>query len=179
MNGRAFGPYELDFVRNKISEGAVRPNTLVSFDRAKWVSASDVPELYQPVRSLRTIEFPAGAASAADYKATKFVDDDLHTPLMKKDNQFSTSLSERAATIAQSCLTNANLVDGKLKPFICNDIAVVVFKAFVSASALFGTGRRRFLGGLRLCRCCHLIPLTRNIEASKHRNIETSKIKIT
>lgn len=76
--------------------------------------------------------FPAGAASAAEYQPTKFVDDDLHTPLMKKANTFTTSLSERAATIAQSCLVNANLVDGKFKPFICNDIAVVVFKAFVS-----------------------------------------------
>lgn len=93
---------------------------------------SDVPELYQPVRSLKTIMFPAGAASAAEYQPTKFVDDDLHTPLMKKANTFTTSLSERAATIAQSCLVNANLVDGKFKPFICNDIAVVVFKAFVS-----------------------------------------------
>ena len=93
---------------------------------------SDVPELYQPVRSLRTIMFPAGAASAAEYQPTAFVDSDLHTPLMKKDNQFTTSLSERAATIAQSCLVNANLVDGKLKPFVCNDVAVIVFKAYVS-----------------------------------------------
>jgi hypothetical protein len=37
-----------------------------------------------------------------------------------------------AATIAQSCLTKGNLVDGKFKPYICNDVAVVVFKAFVS-----------------------------------------------
>ena len=93
---------------------------------------SDVPELYQPVRSLKTITFPAGAASAAEYQPTKFVDSDLHTPLMKKSNTFTTSLSERAATIAQSCLVNANLVDGKFKPFICNDVCVVVFKAFVS-----------------------------------------------
>ena len=93
---------------------------------------SDVPELYQPVRSLKTITFPAGAASAAEYLPTKFVDSDLHTPLMKKSNTFTTSLSERAATIAQSCLVNANLVDGKFKPFICNDVCVVVFKAFVS-----------------------------------------------
>ena len=93
---------------------------------------SDVPELYQPVRSLKTIQFPAGAAAAAEYKATKFVDSDLHTPLMKDSNTFATSLSERAATIAQSCLVNANLVDGKFKPYICNDICVVVFRAFVS-----------------------------------------------
>ena len=91
-----------------------------------------VDELYQPVRSLKTIMFPAGAAVAAEYLPTTFVDSDLHTPLMKKDNVFSTSLSERAATIAQSCLVNGNLVDGKLKPFICNDVCVVVFKAFVS-----------------------------------------------
>lgn len=93
---------------------------------------SDVPELYQPVRSLKTITFPAGAASAAEYQPTKFVESDLHTPLMKKANTFTTSLSEQAATIAQSCLVNANLVDGKFKPFICNDVCVVVFKAFVS-----------------------------------------------
>ena len=93
---------------------------------------ADVNELYQPVRSLKTIEFPAGAASAAEYKATKFVDSDLHTPLMKDDRAFATSLSEMAATIAQSCLTKGNLVDGKFKPYICNDVAVVVFKAFVS-----------------------------------------------
>ena len=93
---------------------------------------SDVPELYQPVRSLKTITFPAGAASAAEYQPTKFVESDLHTPLMKKTNTFATSLSEQAATIAQSCLVNANLVDGKFKPFICNDVCVVVFKAFVS-----------------------------------------------
>ena len=93
---------------------------------------SDVEELYQPVRSLKTITFPAGAASAAEYKATTFVDSDLHTPLMKRANTFTTSLSEQAATIAQSCLVNGNLVDGKFKPFICNDICVVVFKAFVS-----------------------------------------------
>ena len=91
-----------------------------------------VPELYQPVRSLKTITFPAGAASAAEYKPTKLTDNDLHTPLLKKSNTFAVSLSERAATIAQSCLVNGNLVDGKFKPFICNDIAVVVFKAFVS-----------------------------------------------
>jgi hypothetical protein len=93
---------------------------------------AEVNELYQPVRSLKTIEFPAGAASAAEYKATKFVDSDLHTPLMKDDRAFATSLSEMAATIAQSCLTKGNLVDGKFKPYICNDVAVVVFKAFVS-----------------------------------------------
>ena len=93
---------------------------------------SDVPELYQPVRSLKTITFPAGAAESAEYQPTKFADSDLHTPLMKTDNAFATSLSEQAATIAQSCLVNGNLVDGKLKPFICNDVCVVVFKAFVS-----------------------------------------------
>ena len=93
---------------------------------------AETNELYQPVRSLKTIEFPAGAASAAEYKATKFVDSDLHTPLMKDDRAFATSLSEMAATIAQSCLTKGNLVDGKFKPYICNDVAVVVFKAFVS-----------------------------------------------
>ena len=93
---------------------------------------AEVNELYQPVRSLKTIEFPAGAASAAEYKATKFVDSDLHTPLMKDNREFATSLSEMAATIAQSCLTKGNLVDGKFKPYICNDVAVVVFKAFVS-----------------------------------------------
>lgn len=91
-----------------------------------------VDELYQPVRSLRTIEFPAGAASAAEYHPTKFVKTDLHTQLLKDDKVFGTSLSERAATIAQSCLVNGNLVDGKFKPYICNDICVVVFKAFVS-----------------------------------------------
>ena len=93
---------------------------------------SPVDELYQPVRSLRTIEFPAGAATAAEYKPTKFVKTDLHTQLMKDDKVFGTSLSERAATIAQSCLVNGNLVDGKFKPFVCNDVCVVVFKAFVS-----------------------------------------------
>ena len=102
------------------------------FQRKATGVESDVPELYQPVRSLRTIEFPAGAASAAEYKATKFVDSDLHTPLMQDDKTFATSISEMAATIAQSCLANGNLVDGKFKPYICNDVAVVVFKAFVS-----------------------------------------------
>ena len=93
---------------------------------------SDVDELYQPVRSLRTIEFPAGAASAAEYKPTKLTKEDLHTQLMKGDGVFAASLSEQAAMIAQSCLSNGNLVDGKFKPFCCNDICVVVFKAFVS-----------------------------------------------
>ena len=102
------------------------------FQRKATGVVSDVPELYQPVRSLKTITFPAGAASAADYKATKFEESDLHTPLMQKDNVFATSLSEQAATIAQSCLVNGNLVDGKLKPFVANDVAVIVFKAFVS-----------------------------------------------
>ncbi len=102
------------------------------FQRKSTGVESDVPELYQPVRSLKTITFPAGAASAAEYKATTFQDDDLHTPLMQKDNTFTTSLSERAATIAQSCLSNGNLVDGKLKSFVANDVAVVVFKALVS-----------------------------------------------
>lgn len=102
------------------------------FQRKTTGVEADVPELYQPVRSLKTITFPAGAASAAEYKATKFEADDLHTPLMQKDNVFTTSLSETAATIAQSCLANGNLVDGKLKPFVANDVAVVVFKALVS-----------------------------------------------
>ena len=102
------------------------------FQRKSTGVASDVPELYQPVRSLKTITFPAGAASAAEYKATKFEESDLHTPLMQKDNVFTTSLSEQAATIAQSCLVNGNLIDGKFKPFVANDVAVVVFKAFVS-----------------------------------------------
>lgn len=102
------------------------------FQRKSTGVTSDVPELYQPVRSLKTITFPAGAASAAEYKATKFEASDLHTPLMQKDNVFATSLSEQAATIAQSCLVNGNLVDGKLKPFVANDVAVIVFKAFVS-----------------------------------------------
>ena len=102
------------------------------FQKSSTGIESDVPELYQPVRSLRTIEFPAGAASAAEYKPTKFVKTDLHTQLMKDDNTFGTSLSERAALFAQSCLANGNLVDGKLKPFVCNDVCVVVFKAFVS-----------------------------------------------
>ena len=93
---------------------------------------ADVPELYQPVRSLKTITFPAGAASAAEYQPTKFTKDDLHTPLMKEANVFETSLSERAAMIGQSCLVNGNLVDGKFKPYVCNDVCVVVFKAFVS-----------------------------------------------
>jgi len=93
---------------------------------------ADVPELYQPVRSLKTITFPAGAASAAEYQPTKFTESDLHTPLMKTGSAFVTSVSERAATIAQSCLVNGNLVDGKFKPFVCNDVCVVVFKAFVS-----------------------------------------------
>lgn len=102
------------------------------FQRKSTGVESDVPELYQPVRSLKTITFPAGAASAAEYKATEFEEGDLHTPLMQKDNVFTTSLSEQAATIAQSCLANGNLVDGKFKPFVANDVAVVVFKAFVS-----------------------------------------------
>ena len=102
------------------------------FQRKSTGVESDVPELYQPVRSLKTITFPAGAASAAEYKATKFEESDLHTPLMQKDNVFATSLSEQAATIAQSCLVNGNLVDGKFKPFVANDVAVIVFKAFVS-----------------------------------------------
>lgn len=102
------------------------------FQRNATGVESDVPELYQPVRSLRTIEFPAGAASQAEYKATKFVDSDLHTPLMQDGKSFATSLSEMAATIAQSCLATGNLVDGKFKPYVCNDVAVVVFKAFVS-----------------------------------------------
>ena len=102
------------------------------FQRKSTGLTADVPELYQPVRSLKTITFPAGAASAAEYQSTKFVDSDLHTPIMQKDNVFATSLAEQAATIAQSCLVNANLVDGKFKPFICNDVCVVVFKAFVS-----------------------------------------------
>ena len=102
------------------------------FQRKSTGVESDVPELYQPVRSLKTITFPAGAASAAEYKATTFTKDDLHTQLMQDTDVFQTSLSERAATIAQSCLANANLVDGKFKPFICNDVCVVIFKAFVS-----------------------------------------------
>ena len=102
------------------------------FQRKSTGVESDVPELYQPVRSLKTITFPAGAASAAEYKATTFTKDDLHTQLMQSTDVFQTSLSERAATIAQSCLANANLVDGKFKPFVCNDVCVVVFKAFVS-----------------------------------------------
>lgn len=91
-----------------------------------------VDELYQPIRSLKTITFPAGAASAAEYQPTKFVASDLHTPLMKDDKTFAASLSEQAAMIAQSCLANGNMVDGKFKPFVCNDVAVVVFKAYVS-----------------------------------------------
>ena len=106
-------------------------NTAYFQNKTTGVKA-DVEELYQPVRSLKTITFPAGAASAAEYHPTKFTDSDLHTPLMKRANTFTTSLSERAATIAQSCLVNANLVDGKFKPFVCNDVCVVVFKAFVS-----------------------------------------------
>lgn len=102
------------------------------FQRKSTGVESDVPELYQPVRSLKTISFPAGAASAAEYKATTFTKDDLHTQLMQDSSTFQTSLSENAATIAQSCLVNANLVDGKFKPYICNDVCVVVFKAFVS-----------------------------------------------
>ena len=111
---------------------------------------AETNELYQPVRSLKTIEFPAGAASAAEYKATKFVDSDLHTPLMKDDRAFATSLSEMAATIAQSCLTKGNLVDGKFKPYICNDVAVVVFKAFVSTEdgKLEFTPVETFIGSL-------------------------------
>ena len=111
---------------------------------------AETNELYQPVRSLKTIEFPAGAASAAEYKATKFVDSDLHTPLMKDDKAFAASLSEMAATIAQSCLTKGNLVDGKFKPYICNDVAVVVFKAFVSTEdgKLEFTPVETFIGSL-------------------------------
>ena len=102
------------------------------FQRKSTGVEADVPELYQPVRSLKTITFPAGAASAAEYQPTKFSDGDLHTSLLTDGTQFGTSVSEQAATIAQSCLVNGNLVDGKLKPFICNDVCVVVFKAFVS-----------------------------------------------
>ena len=102
------------------------------FQKKSTGVTSDVPELYQPVRSLKTITFPAGAASAAEYLPTKFVAEDLHTQLMTDNDAFKVSLSERAATIAQSCLVNGNLVDGKFKPFIANDVAVVVFKAFVS-----------------------------------------------
>ena len=106
-------------------------NTAYFQSRTTGVEA-DVPELYQPVRSIKTITFPAGAASAAEYQPTTLKDVDLHTPLMKSSNSFATSISERAATIAQSCLVNGNLVDGKFKPFVCNDVCVVVFKAFVS-----------------------------------------------
>ena len=102
------------------------------FQRKSTGVEADVPELYQPVRSLKTIEFPAGAASAAEYKATKFVNTDLHTPLLQGSETFATSVSEQAAMIAQSCLVNGNLVDGKFKPYVCNDVCVVVFKAFVS-----------------------------------------------
>lgn len=102
------------------------------FQRKTTGVEADVDELYQPVRSLKTIEFPSGAASAAEYKPTKFQDSDLHTKLLKQDGSFSTSLSETAATIAQSCLVNGNLQDGKLKPFVANDVCIVVFKAFVS-----------------------------------------------
>ena len=102
------------------------------FQRKSTGVESDVPELYQPVRSLKTIEFPAGAASAAEYKPTKFVKTDLHTPLLQGSETFATSVSEQAAMIAQSCLVNGNLVDGKFKPYVCNDVCVVVFKAFVS-----------------------------------------------
>ena len=102
------------------------------FQRKSTGVEADVPELYQPIRSLKTIEFPAGAASAAEYKSTKFAKTDLHTPLLQSDNTFAASVSEQAAMIAQSCLVNGNLVDGKFKPYICNDVCVVVFKAFVS-----------------------------------------------
>ena len=102
------------------------------FQRKSTGVEADVPELYQPVRSLKTIEFPAGAASAAEYKPTKFVNTDLHTPLLQGSETFATSVSEQAAMIAQSCLVNGNLVDGKFKPYVCNDVCVVVFKAFVS-----------------------------------------------
>lgn len=102
------------------------------FQRKSTGLKAPVDELYQPVRNLRTIEFPAGAASAATYKPITFHESDLHTQLMSTTKTFTASLSEKAATIAQSCLVNANLVDGKFKPFICNDVCVVVFKAFVS-----------------------------------------------
>ena len=102
------------------------------FQRKSTGVKAPVDELYQPVRNLRTIEFPAGAASAAEYKPITFQETDLHTQLMSTAKTFTASLSEQAATIAQSCLVNANFVDGKFKPFVCNDVCVVVFKAFVS-----------------------------------------------
>ena len=42
------------------------------FQRKSTGVEADVPELYQPIRSLKTITFPAGAASAAEYQPTKF-----------------------------------------------------------------------------------------------------------
>lgn len=120
------------------------------FQKQSTGLTAPINELYQPVRSLKTITFPAGAASAAEYQPTyllprsheeeveiegvkKMVNiHDLTIDLIKENGSYDRSLSEMAAMQAQSCLLNGNMVDGHFAPDVCNDVAVIVFKAFVS-----------------------------------------------
>ena len=102
------------------------------FQKSSTGLTAPINELYQPVRSLKTITFPAGAASAAEYQPTYFKRDDLSIDLIKENGSYDRSLSEMAAMQAQSCLLNGQMVDGKFAPDACNEIAVIVFKAFVS-----------------------------------------------
>lgn len=127
------------------------------FQKQSTGLTSPINELYQPVRSLKTITFPAGAASAAEYQPTylkarsdakrknEFADEkdkvankvledyyDLAIELIKENGSYDRSLSEMAAMQAQSCLLNGNMVEGHFAPDVCNDVAVIVFKAFIS-----------------------------------------------
>ena len=121
------------------------------FQKQSTGLTAPINELYQPVRSIKTITFPAGAASAAEYQPTcltsnayteEIVDKkgnkktithkDLSIDVIQESGSYDRSLSEMAAMQAQSCLANGNMVDGRFAPFVCNDVAVIVFKAFVS-----------------------------------------------
>ena len=126
------------------------------FQKQSTGLTSPINELYQPVRALKTIQFPAGAGEAAEYQPTyfktkydakiqkEFTDDekikagkltdyyDLTIDLIKEEGSYDRSLSEMAAMQAQSCLVNGNMSEGHFAPDVCNDIAVIVFKAFVS-----------------------------------------------
>ena len=120
------------------------------FQKQSTGLTAPINELYQPVRSLKTITFPAGAASAAEYQPTyllpksheeevevdgekkKLNIHDLSIDLIQENGSYDRSLSEMAAMQAQSCLTNGNMVDGHFAPHVCNEVAVIVFKAFTS-----------------------------------------------
>ena len=101
------------------------------FQRQSTGLKAPINELYQPVRALKTIEFPAGAGTAAEYKPTYFEPEDLSIDLIE-NTAFDRSLSRLAAMQAQSCLINGNMVDGKFAPHVGNQVAVIIFKAFVS-----------------------------------------------